>query len=79
VKKYGLRRTAILILGTGILLVASAAAAGVEIMPLDQIKVGMKGKGRTVFVGTEIEEFDVEILGVLSNSAPKRNAIIARG
>ncbi len=77
-KKYGLRRTAILILGAGILLVASAAAAGVEIMPLDQVKVGMKGKGRTVFVGTEIEEFDVEILGVLNNSAPKRNAIIAR-
>ena len=47
-------------------------------MPLDRIKAGMKGKGRTVFAGTQIEEFDVEILGVLANNSPKRNAIIAR-
>jgi len=53
-------------------------AVTAEIMPLDQIKIGMKGKGRTVFIGTEIEEFDVEILGILANNSPKRNAIIAR-
>jgi len=48
------------------------------IMPLNQVKVGMKGKGRTVFLGSKIEEFDVEIMGVLRNYAPKRSMILAR-
>jgi hypothetical protein len=38
----------------------------------------MKGKGRTVFLAGEIEEFDVEILGVIANNQPKRNIILAR-
>jgi hypothetical protein len=38
----------------------------------------MKGVGKTVFVGTEVEEFGVEILGVLENVGPKRNMILAR-
>ena len=47
-------------------------------MPLEQVKPGMKGKGRTVFLAGEIEEFDVEILGVIANNQPKRNIILAR-
>ncbi|MBI4458719.1 MAG: hypothetical protein HY648_01505, partial [Acidobacteria bacterium] len=38
----------------------------------------MKGIGRTVFDGTTIEEFQVEILGVLENIAPRQNVILAR-
>lgn len=38
----------------------------------------MKGIGRTVFSGTKIEEFGVEILGVLENSGPQQNIILAR-
>src|SRR5210317_2137441 len=49
-----------------------------QVMPVDQIKAGMKGKGRTVFLGSKIEEFDVEILGVLHNWAPKKDLILAR-
>jgi hypothetical protein len=63
------------------LIVLGAVASGLgatEILPLESIKAGMKGKGRSVFVGNKIEEFDVEILGVLANNSPKRNAIIAR-
>ncbi len=52
--------------------------AATPIFPLDQVKAGLKGKGRTVFTGTSIEEFDAEILGVLSNPSPKRSIIIAR-
>lgn len=48
------------------------------ILPVDQIKTGMTGKGRTVFQGTTIDEFDVEILGVLRNFQPDRDLIIAR-
>jgi len=34
-------------------------------MTVDQIKPGMKGIGKTVFHGTEVEEFKVTVLGVL--------------
>lgn len=48
-------------------------------MPLDQIKAGMKGKGKSVFEESKIEEFDVEILGVMGNpSQPKKNVILAK-
>ena len=47
-------------------------------MSIDQVKAGQKGKGRTVFEQDRIEEFDVEVLGVLNNQQPKRDIIIAR-
>jgi SpoIVB peptidase S55 len=47
-------------------------------LPLSQVKPGMKGVGRTVFHGDKVEEFQVEILGVLENIAPKQSAILAR-
>ena len=47
-------------------------------MPLEQVKPGLKGKGRTVFLAGDIEEFDVEILGLIANNQPKRNIILAR-
>lgn len=56
----------------------SLASALTTIMPLDQVKAGQKGKGRTVFEENKIEEFDVDILGVLYNYQPKRNVILAR-
>jgi hypothetical protein len=62
----------------GFCLTLSFAAAQTTIMPLDQVKAGQRGKGRTVFEENKIEEFDAEILGVLKNTSPKRNIIIAR-
>ncbi len=52
--------------------------ASTPTMPLEQVKPGMKGKGRTVFLAGDIEEFDVEILGIIANNQPKRNIILAR-
>ncbi|MFC2168488.1 SpoIVB peptidase S55 domain-containing protein, partial [Acidobacteriota bacterium] len=49
-----------------------------QVLSVDQIKAGMKGIGRTVFAGNKIEEFNVEILGVLHNWAPKKDLILAR-
>ena len=50
-----------------------------ELFPLKDIKPGLKGVGRTIFQGEQIEEFQVEILGVLKNVlAPKRDLILAR-
>ncbi|MFW6160213.1 MAG: SpoIVB peptidase S55 domain-containing protein [Acidobacteriota bacterium] len=48
------------------------------ILSIDQIKPGMKGVGQSVFLGNQIEEFQVEIVGVLQNVQPKRNIILAR-
>jgi len=45
---------------------------------VDDLKAGMKGNGRTVIKGTKIESFDAEILGVLKNTAPGRDMVIAR-
>jgi len=46
--------------------------------PLDRVQAGMKGVGKTVFAGDRIEEFSVEILGVLENVGPKQSLILAR-
>ena len=39
-------------------------SAETQFMPVDQVKAGMVGVGKSVFSGTEIEEFQVEILGL---------------
>ena len=49
-----------------------------EFFQVDDLREGMKGVGRTVFQGTTIEEFDVEILGVLKNSSPRQDMVLAR-
>ncbi|MFQ6109100.1 MAG: hypothetical protein ACE5L7_06060, partial [Candidatus Aminicenantales bacterium] len=48
------------------------------ILPLNEVKAGMKGIGKSVFEENRIEEFDVEILGVLHNVQPKKDIILAR-
>jgi hypothetical protein len=58
------------------LLIATGAAA--ETMPLSQVEKGMKGYGVTVFQGSKLEKFDVEILGVMRNIGPGQNLILAR-
>jgi hypothetical protein len=60
------------------LLAASWLNAQTAILPLAEVKAGMRGAGRTVFAGDRIEEFPVEILGVLENSAPGQSLILAR-
>ena len=47
--------------------------------PVDEIRPGMVGVGRTVFANDKIEEFQVDILGVLRNAvAPQRDLILAK-
>ncbi len=48
-------------------------------MPVDEIETGMQGVGVTVFDGTTREQFDVHVLGVLTNVlGPRRSLIVAR-
>jgi hypothetical protein len=47
-------------------------------LPSDAITRGMSGYGLTVFQGTQIDTFGVEILGVLKDFRPKSDLILAR-
>src|SRR6185369_3346539 len=57
----------------------NAVPNGLQLFPLEDIRPGMKGTAKTVFSGTQPEEFGVEILGVLPGfPGPRQSAIIAR-
>jgi hypothetical protein len=56
-----------------------ANAKDARLFALEDLRPGMKGISRTVFSGTEPQEFGVEILGVLPGfPGPRQSAIIAR-
>ena len=61
-----------------VLALAAAVSAQTGFFPLRDIQPGMRGVGRTVFSGNQIDEFQVEILGVLDNAGPKQSLILAR-
>jgi SpoIVB peptidase S55 len=71
-------RTAAAALGAAALLGVSLPAA-TPLMPVEEIRPGMEGIGRTVFTGTDLKDFKVHILGVLRNiQGPKRDLILAK-
>jgi hypothetical protein len=47
-------------------------------MHVADIKPGMKGYGLSVFSGTKIEKFDIEVVDVIKNFNPKYDAILIR-
>jgi hypothetical protein len=62
-----------------LLAVAAGLPAQSRTFPVDEIKPGMVGIGRTVFEGDRLDEFKVHIIGVLRNSiGPRRNLILAK-
>jgi hypothetical protein len=60
------------------LIVASNLFPQTAIFPLREVHAGLRGIGKTVFSGSKIEEFQVEILGVLENVGPRQSVILAR-
>lgn len=59
-------------------LVASPRQAP-PLMPIEDVRPGMVGVGRTVYAGTDLEEFRVTVLGVMHNIiGPNRDLILAR-
>ncbi|OGG46942.1 MAG: hypothetical protein A3F84_21015 [Candidatus Handelsmanbacteria bacterium RIFCSPLOWO2_12_FULL_64_10] len=57
----------------------SGAAGEVPILTPDQVRPGMVGFGKTVFRGTKIDTFRVEIVDVMRNVfGPKEDVILAR-
>jgi hypothetical protein len=61
-----------------VFVLAAALHAQSAFFPLKDIKPGLRGVGKTVFSGTRIDEFQVEILGVLENIGPKQSLILGR-
>ncbi len=68
-----------------VLLLASMSSAlgggfkpGVETMPLEEIRPGLKGEARTVISGEEILSFPVEIVSVIQRRSTPKNLILVR-
>ena len=61
-----------------LLIVASNLFPQNAIFPLSDVRTGQHGIGKTVFSGNRIDEFQVEILGVLENLGPRQSIILAR-
>lgn len=58
---------------------ASESTPNPKLMPLDQVRPGMKGYGMSVFQGSKPERFEVEVLGTLEGVPnPKQSIVIAR-
>jgi len=58
---------------------SDAATSRIEYFPLSEIRAGMTGTARTVFRGSEPEEYQVEILGVVPGAVgPKQDMIIGK-
>src|SRR5687767_12306438 len=62
-----------------VVFLAAGLSAQSRTFPVDELKAGMVGIGRTVFEGDRLDEFKVHILGVLRNViGTRRNLILAR-
>ncbi len=74
----------ILVLGGPVTVLAQQPGVNIgardpRLFPLEDLRPGMKGVARTVFSGTETQDFNVEILGVMPGfPAPRQSTIIAK-
>ena len=75
---YNYNKNVLLLRFFGCIAIAATLHAAPAIFPLKDIRAGQHGVGRTVFSGSRVEEFDVEILGVLENMSPKESIILGR-
>lgn len=62
-----------------LVLAAPQPTPPVVFMPVADVKPGMIGTGRTVYAGTTLEDFQVQIIGTLHNAVgPRRPLILAK-
>ena len=57
---------------------ATFGLAAPAIMGLEEVKPGMHGVAKTVISGTKIEEFGVEVLGIMKDKGPSGDLILVR-
>lgn len=79
ITRFWIRSLAVVV---GLLALTTAAFAGepdpATYWDVKDVRPGMKGVGQTVMVGTELEEFRAEVLGVLRDVSPGRDMILCR-
>ncbi len=68
----------LLLAALSLALAPPAWAVQVDILPLDEVRSGMIGEGRTSLAGNRMETFSAEVVGVLRGALPGRNIILAR-
>ena len=61
-----------------LLLLQSVICAQEEFMPIDKIYSGMKGIGKTVFSGIDIEEFDVDVIDIISGTGINNSYLLVK-
>jgi hypothetical protein len=57
---------------------ADGRATRSDVMPVSEVRRGMKGYGLTVFEGTKPERFEVEVIDVLRNFRPKQEIFLIK-
>lgn len=55
-----------------------AAAARPDIMPVSEVRPGMKGHAVTVFSGSGTDRFEIEVIDVIHDYLPRQDAILFR-
>ncbi|MGM0437606.1 MAG: SpoIVB peptidase S55 domain-containing protein [Bacillota bacterium] len=73
-----MRKRKYLIIIMVVLLFFSAKSSAAEIMSLDKIHSGMEGSGYTVFQGTKVESFPVDIINIMENQGLNEELILVR-
>ena len=68
----------LVLLATTVSLGAAIELDSREFMLVEEIRPGMKGYGLTVFAGTQIDTFQVEILGIERNAWAQKDLIWGR-
>jgi hypothetical protein len=53
-------------------------AAPIDIMPIEDVRPGMKGYAVTVFSGSDTDRFEIEVIDVVRDYQPKQDAILFR-
>lgn len=56
----------------------AAATGPLPTIGLDELAVGQRGYGLTVFTGSEPERFEAEVIGIMRNVSPETSFILAR-
>jgi hypothetical protein len=55
-----------------------AVGPALDVLPVSQVKPGMKGVGKSVFSGTATQDFSVEVIDVMPKVWPRGDLILCR-
>lgn len=73
---------AVPLLEPGVLIAEEAKAEpkspSIEVLPLDEVRVGMDGVGKTVLQGAQLVDFQAKVLGVMRGVAAGRDLVLCR-